>query len=300
MFKTIIVQIDKQQLKEYKREDVVQELDEMYRDLRKNGIEIIELECNSDIISKVLKKEDCLILSEQSSVVMESYNLQIPCVGYDNPTMEKQDLYKANMVVEGFGEIDYKFLSDVYHRFHNLPITVASSDRLIIREMTLDDLEELYELYSNPAITKFLEPLYEEYEEEIEFTRAYIKNMYGFYGYGMWALIEKESGKLIGRAGLNNRELDGEIQIELGYMIGVPYQRQGYAYEACSEILKFAVDKLECYSVNCFVDKENKASIALMNKMGFEYMQEVPFEKETLSLYRWTYKEPKGIMDKNK
>ncbi len=298
MFKTIMVQIDKQQLKKYNREDVVYELDEMYKDLRKNGVEVIELGCNSDIIFEVVKKEDYLIISEQSSVVIESYKLQIPCVGYDNPTMEKQDLYKSSIIVEGFEEIDYKFLSDVYLRFYSRPITVASTNRLIIREMTLDDLEELYELYSDSAITRFLEPLYENREEEIEFTRAYIKNMYGFYGYGMWALIHKDTGRLIGRAGLNNRELDKEIQIELGYMIGVPYQRQGYAYEACSEILKFAVDKLECYRVNCFVDRENEASIVLVNKMGFEYIQEVQFEKEKLSLYRWTYKEPKGIMNK--
>jgi RimJ/RimL family protein N-acetyltransferase len=298
MFKTILIQVDKQNLIKYKREDVVRELDEMDKDLRRNGVEIIELECTSNIISKVVNKEDCLIISEQSSILMECYRLQIPCVGYDNPTIKKQDLYKANMVVEGFEEIDYKFLADVYDRFYNQPITVASTDRLIIREMTLEDLEELYELYRNPAITKYLEPLYEDYEEEVEFTRAYIKNMYGFYGYGLWALIHKNTGKLIGRAGLNNRELDGEIQIELGYMIGVPYQRQGYAYEACSEILKFAVDKLECYRVNCFVDKENKASLSLIRKMGFEYVQEVQFEEEMLSLYRWTDKEPKGIMNK--
>jgi RimJ/RimL family protein N-acetyltransferase len=222
-------------------------------------------------------------------VIFASKNLHIPCIGYDNPSIMKQDLYQASIVVEGFEEIDYKFLTDAYRRFYNLPIIIANTTRLIIREMVLEDLDELYELYANKEITQYLEPLYER-EEEIEFTKAYIKNMYSFYGYGMWSLLDKKTGHLIGRAGLNNREVDGEIQIELGYMVGVPYQRRGYAYEACCKILKFAVSKLESSQVNCFVDNRNEASVALVVKLGFEYIKEVEIEHEKLSLFRWTDK----------
>jgi RimJ/RimL family protein N-acetyltransferase len=235
------------------------------------------------------RKEECLIISDLASTVTKAQELQIPCIAYDNPLLEKQDLFKANMLVEGFGEVDYKFLTDVYNRFYNLPITIATTNRIVIREMVVEDLDELYRLYADPEITRFLEPLYEDHEAEVEFTKAYIKNMYGFYGYGMWSLLDKKTGSLIGRAGLNNREIDSEIQIELGYMIGVPYQRQGYAYEACQEILKFAVDKLECYKVNCFIDYENVASQSLVKKLGFQYVKEVEIGLEKLSLYRWTY-----------
>ncbi|MFA9376801.1 MAG: GNAT family N-acetyltransferase [Lachnotalea sp.] len=306
MFKTIIIQIDRVHLRKCKQEHIIYELENMVKDLGKNHVKTYELDLsNRDMPSNTKKDsdklllenkinnliantdanvEECLIISELSAVIMTAKNLKIPCVGYDNPVIEKQDLYQANMVVEGFEEIDYKFLSDVYQRFYNLPIVVASTNRLIIREMVLEDLEELFYLYSNPQITKFIEPLY-PYEEEVEFTKAYIRNMYGFYGYGLWSLIEKKTGRLIGRAGLNNREVDGIIQIELGYMIGVSYQRQGYAFEACNEILEFAFRQLECTSVNCFVAKENEASIALIKKIGFIYSKEVEIEGEKLLLF---------------
>jgi RimJ/RimL family protein N-acetyltransferase len=313
MLKTIIIQINKANLNECKHNNFIYELEDMLEDLENNNVKVYELELNpydalinnigkietisemniknkifSIISDSSTRIEECLIISDLSSVILTSNNLQIPCTGYDNPNMIKQDLYKANMVVEGFAEIDYKFLSDVYNRFYNLPIMIANTNRLIIREMVLEDLDELYELYSNEAITKYLEPLYER-EEEIEFTKAYIKNMYGFYGYGLWSLIDKKTGNLIGRAGLNNRDVNGEIQIELGYMIGVHYQRLGYAFEACSKILEFAVIKLECFDVNCFINQQNEASVALVNKLGFGYIKEVEIEKEMLSLYRWTY-----------
>ena len=76
-------------------------------------------------------------------------------------------------------------------------------------------------------MTEYLDPLY-EYEKEKEYQRSYINYMYRLYGYGMWVVIEKATGKLIGRVGIENREAcDGEP--ELGYMIVVSYQRKGYA-----------------------------------------------------------------------
>lgn len=311
MLKTIIIQIAISKLKEEKRDDIISELDQMFHVIEKNNAKVVVLDPNhydrtknqshshsaednvqkqiNNLIMICYHKEECLIISDQASTILTAYNQQIPCMGYDNPVLEKQDLFKANMLVEGFGEVDYKFLTDVYNRFYNLPITIATTNRIVIREMVVEDLDELYRLYANPEITRFLETLYENREEEIEFTKAYIKHMYGFYGYGMWSLLDKKTGKLIGRAGLNNRDLDGEIQIELGYMIGVPYQRQGYAYESCHEILKFAVDKLECFKINCFINHDNEASVSLVKKLGFQYIQEVEIGVEKLSLYRWTY-----------
>ena len=54
--------------------------------------------------------------------------------------------------------------------------------------MTTEDLDILYEIYSYPEITRYMEDLYEDREEEEEFTRNYIKCMYHFYGYGIWAM----------------------------------------------------------------------------------------------------------------
>ena len=86
-----------------------------------------------------------------------------------------------------------------------------------MRELELSDLDALFSMYAEPGMTDYMEGLY-EYEEELEYQKAYIENMYRFYGYGMWLVFEKKTGTLIGRAGVEHREeLNGDM--ELGYAI---------------------------------------------------------------------------------
>lgn len=255
-------------------------------------------------VEQIKNSNDCIVITDKEADVLilkgkDGLNINmpsVPVIAYDNRKLEKQDLFKADLLIEELGSINLRLLSNIYMRFHKEPVVIAETDRLFIREMKLSDLDELYRLYEPASITRFLEPLYESRQEEEEFLGAYIKCMYGFYGYGMWALVDKNSNRLIGRAGLDNREVDGEIQIELGYMVGVPYQRQGYAYEAAVSILKFAVNELECEFVNCFVNKNNTASAALLKKLGFKYVYEAYIEGEMLSLYRWTYNQTEVII----
>lgn len=88
-----------------------------------------------------------------------------------------------------------------------------------MREESLDDLDELYELYDTLADCEFIEPLY-ELEKEKEFVRNYINNMYRFFEYGMWLVYSKDTGRLVGRMGIENRSIDGENVQEIGYLTG--------------------------------------------------------------------------------
>ncbi|PXV91496.1 RimJ/RimL family protein N-acetyltransferase [Lachnotalea glycerini] len=310
MLKLIILQLTTTDTKAVRPYEKIEGFLSLLEDLKKNEVKIQELaldqpnwlpkeipdkeERSCQVISKInsiVESEnawkECLIISDLECVMEAAVRLKIPIIGFDVPELG-QDLFQADMLVQGFEEVDYTFVMQVYQRFYHEPVMIAKTSRLIIREMVLEDLDELYELYAHPTITKFLEPLYER-EMEIEYTKAYIKNMYGFYGYGLWSLIEKKTGRLIGRAGLNNRRVDGEIQIELGYLIGVAYQNQGFATEACNKILEFAVKNIDCTKVNCFIHRENHASIALVKKLGFVYLKDAEIDKESLSWYRWTY-----------
>lgn len=152
--------------------------------------------------------------------------------------------YRGNagyVVLEAEGITD-DYLDLVWARYAKKPLTILTTDRLVVREMTTDDLPELYRLYGYEHMTDFVEPLY-EYGKELEFTENYIRDMYGFYGYGLWLVICREDGRLIGRAGLENRVIDGVQSVELGYMVGTPFQRMGYAGECCRGIIRWAFDR---------------------------------------------------------
>lgn len=114
--------------------------------------------------------------------------------------------------VESLAELDIEYLERVRRRYNHIPWDIGETDRCLIRELSLSDLPALYELYDKPGMTDFVEPLY-DYETELEYQKAYIENMYGFYEYGMWLVFSKETGTLIGRAGLEHNEM--------GYSAGI-------------------------------------------------------------------------------
>ena len=145
------------------------------------------------------------------------------------------------------------------------------TERLYLREQTTEDLDRLYEIYQGDSIRQYVEPLYEDYEEELAFTKAYIQNMYQFYGYGMWVVCLKKNDLVIGRAGLGNREVDGINRLELGYLIADEYQGRGYAKEACLAICDFARDRLDAEQMICLTEPENVPSVKLLERLGFEY-----------------------------
>lgn len=162
--------------------------------------------------------------------------------------------------VESLAELDIEYLERVRRRYNHIPWDIGETDRCLIRELSLADLPALYELYDKPGMTDFVEPLY-DYETELEYQKAYIENMYDFYEYGMWLVFSKETGKLIGRAGLEHNEM--------GYMIAPELWNQGYATEVCHFIIDYARENTDFEELYCRIDERNEASVRLAKKLGF-------------------------------
>jgi RimJ/RimL family protein N-acetyltransferase len=108
--------------------------------------------------------------------------------------------------------------------------------------------------------------------------------MYRFYGYGMWIVIDRETGRLIGRAGVEHREdLGGEL--ELGYAISTLYQGKGYATEVCNAILAYACDELGFHEVCCLIEPENERSIRFAERLGFKWQKTLPVGGKNMQKY---------------
>lgn len=186
--------------------------------------------------------------------------------------------------VESLAELDIEYLERVRRRYNHIPWDIGETDRCLIRELSLSDLPALYELYAKPGMTDYVEPLY-DYETELEYQKAYIENMYGFYEYGMWLVFSKETGKLIGRAGLEHDEL--------GYMIAPELQNLGYAMEVCRFIIDYARENTDFEELYCRIDERNTASVRLAKKLGFTNSGHVD-EDIHASIYRKNIKNIKN------
>lgn len=272
------------------------------------GVRLIDLACacgrqGEETELESLPPAECLFISGDYVQLQKAIDCNMATLGYLQREVCARDIcsdYAENLTsdemiacpntdmwTEGFEEIDLEFLTHVYERHHNLPWTILTTERCVVKEFSMDYLDDLFELYAGEGMTDYIEPLY-PYEEEKEYQKAYIRNMYGFYGYGMWIVCDRKTGKLIGRAGLEHREeLEGEM--ELGYAIGVPYQRQGYATEVCRAILKYVYKKLEQTSVCCLIEEDNHVSEHFARKLGFVLDSSVVIEERHLKKYVYNF-----------
>ena len=268
--------------------------------LEKSGVGNDEAENGGDLVSPC--PEATLLLAGSRQTLALAKNTKMATVGYgqlvaeasadatgragDNDETDEAVDVRADILVEGFEEVDAQFLDRIMKRAQGLPWITIVTDRCYLREITMDDLDDLFALYAQPGITDYTEPLYDRPREE-QYTRDYIEKMYRFYGYGMWLVCDRESGALIGRAGFSHQDLGDEIVLEMGYIIGVPYQRQGYATEVCEKLVEFARANLSDFgTLNCFVEPGNTASRGLMDELLFQRTGEVKIGGKSMTRYQ--------------
>lgn len=145
---------------------------------------------------------------------------------------------------------------------------VLETNRLILRRLTMDDLDNLFALYHSPDVRKYYSegiPSYEETKQELEWM---IHTCYVKYGFGMWATIYKETGKFIGRCGLTPMDIEGKEEIEVGYMLAKEYWGQGLATEAAQAILQYGFEQIGLSRLICVINPGNSASSKVAEKLG--------------------------------
>ena len=229
--------------------------------------------------------EDCLYILEEREEWEAAQALGMAVLPYVPAGKMQPDCFSdAWIVVEGFEDLDMDFFQKAYERAHNLPWTMLETKRCVIREFSMEDLPALFELYAQPSVTEFMEPLF-EWEKEKEYQEAYISNVYRYYGYGMWLVCKKDTGQIIGRAGFEHREYEDETELEMGYLIASSEQRKGYATEVCRALIDYAEKNLDFPSINCLIQKENKASIHLAEGLGFEFAGETDISGKPMLRY---------------
>lgn len=138
-----------------------------------------------------------------------------------------------------------------------------------MRESIAQDYESFSSIYSMEGM-EYVEPL-ESYEQFL----SYIVNRYPFYGYGMWTITEKETGRVIGRAGLEEREVEGSVYTELGYLLSEDMRGRGIAYQVGKAILGYAKEVLYIEEIHVFIHPKNTPSKMLAEKLGFLEVKEL-------------------------
>lgn len=154
---------------------------------------------------------------------------------------------------------------------------ILETDRLILRPFEKEDAPAVFECWeSDPDVAKYM---FWTSHNDLEKTKEWIAFELGQIDkedWYRWALVSKETKALIGTVLIYYED---EVQCwEIGYNLGKVYWGQGYTTEAMKKVLEFAGEQLGITEIVGRYAKENPASGNVMNKLGFTYEKEIPYE----------------------
>lgn len=231
-----------------------------------------------------------LVLTDSAALAKELTEKGYYCVGFLHGGNKGESFPGLKYIFTDIEELDIDSFVKVYQRYAGEPWEVLETERLLIRETTVEDVDEFYKIYSDPEMTRFMEGLFENPEDEKRYQKDYIDKVYGLMGFGVWTLVRKKDGRVIGRAGYSVR--NGFDEAELGFLVGKEFQRQGYCMEALRAILDYGRDVLMFDKVQTLVKAENEVSIHICEKLGFKKIGEVDVEE---NIYGDEYKNDKRV-----
>jgi [ribosomal protein S5]-alanine N-acetyltransferase len=146
--------------------------------------------------------------------------------------------------------------------------TILQTPRLLVRELSEDDLDEVSAMLTDPEVMRFWPRPFSR-EESAEWIGRQRKR-YEEYGFGYWMAVEKATGQAVGQVGVLPRVLDGVDEVDIGYIIRRSRWREGFASEGAAGCRDHVFEKLARSRVLCLVRPENAPSLGVARKIGFK------------------------------
>ena len=168
------------------------------------------------------------------------------------------------------------------------------TERLVLREYTLDDFDSLYEIMSDPE-TMLHYPAPFDKDRTMKWITWNLGN-YKKYGFGLWAVTLKETGEFIGDCGITLQDIDGEMLPEIGYHINKKHWRKGYAKEAARACRDWVFENTEYNTIYSYMKYTNIGSYSTALSNGMKKVKEYADPKNTISyVYAITREERKNL-----
>lgn len=144
---------------------------------------------------------------------------------------------------------------------------ILETERLYLREMTQDDFPSLCNILQDEETMYAYEGAFTDSEAQEWLDRQMAR--YRKWGFGLWAVILKDNGKMIGQCGLTMQPWKDEEVLEVGYLFERSYWHKGYATEAAMACKCYAFDTLKADEVCSIIRDTNTASqnVAVRNGM---------------------------------
>jgi [ribosomal protein S5]-alanine N-acetyltransferase len=165
-----------------------------------------------------------------------------------------------------FAEVIQMNLKD--ETYAKLPI--LETERLTLRKITIEDVEDMYEYGSNSEVSKFVSwDTHHSILDTKEFIN-FVLESYEKNQKALWGIEYKKNGKLIGTVDFVSWQPKHKIA-EIGYVLSQKYWGKGITTEATNEIIKYGFEQMDLVRIQARCFQENIGSSRVMEKLGMSY-----------------------------
>ena len=170
------------------------------------------------------------------------------------------------------------------------------TERLLLRPLSLDDLDVFASFYADPEVTRYLGAGRTLSHDESEQSLRRMLRSFELDGFGQLAVVRAEDGELIGRCGFlvwdaetltptTETEATGPTELEIGYTLGREFWGQGYATEAATAVRDHALGSMLRTRLIAFIRPGNVASARVAEKLGMRHERDVKLMELPARLY---------------
>lgn len=167
---------------------------------------------------------------------------------------------------------------------NSIPFPILTTERLTLRQLSIDDQQDIFALRSNPEINKFLDrPLCKSPEDAINFINKVNENIEknnSFY----WAITLTDKKKLVGTICLFDFSHENN-SCEIGYELMTQFQGQGIMNEAAQAVIVYVFQILKFQKIFACTHNDNENSTNLLLKFNFIQSKETDIENPNLNIY---------------
>jgi RimJ/RimL family protein N-acetyltransferase len=164
----------------------------------------------------------------------------------------------------------------------------VNTKRLILRPFTETDVDPMHRILNGEGVLRYFPPTDPPARDRVQRMISGLLKHWEERGYGLWAVESQSSGELIGRCGLQFLPDAGEVEVD--FILGREYWRQGFATEAARASLQYGFDELGLERVVGIVHVENKASQRVLEKLGMKRVEQKQFFG--IECYRYAVERP--------
>lgn len=165
---------------------------------------------------------------------------------------------------------------------------LIDTERLGIRKFNEQDAGFIFDLLNSPGWLQFIG---NRNIKTLEDARLYIINAplfsYLKFGFGPYLVELKDTHTPIGMCSLIKR--DSLEDVDLGFAFMPKYMKQGYAYEASSAVVQYARHELGIQKLAAITNTDNIASMHLLGKLGFQFLNNIKLPDEDEELFFFSY-----------